>query len=101
MIWFWLGFFALVAGALAIDLGLTSRSPKELSFKDALRKTAVWVALGLAFSGVVYLIYEHHLLGANPPGPDGKSKGGADATVVYISAYLLEEALSVDNIFVM
>ena len=101
MIWFWLGFFALVAIALAIDLGITSRTPKDLSFRQALRKTAVWVALGLAFSGVVYVIYEHHLLGANPPGPDGKTTSGADATIVYLSAYLLEEALSVDNIFVI
>lgn len=101
MIWFWVGFFALVAGALAIDLGITSRVPKDLTFREALRKTAWWVALGIGFAGVVYVIYEYHLLGANPPGPDGKVNSGADATVVYISAYLLEEALSVDNIFVM
>ena len=101
MIWFWFGFFALVAVALAIDLGVTSRQPKDLTFREAFRKTAVWVALGLAFSGVVYVIYEHHLLGANPPDADGKVTSGADATVTYLSAYLLEEALSVDNIFVM
>jgi tellurite resistance protein TerC len=101
MIWFWLGFFALVAIALAIDLGITSRTPKDLSFREALRKTAVWISLGLAFSGVVYVIYEHHLLGANPPDADGKVMSGADATVTYLSAYLLEEALSVDNIFVI
>jgi tellurite resistance protein TerC len=101
MIWFWLGFFALVALALAIDLGITSRTPKDLTFREAFRKTAGWVALGLAFSGVVYVIYEYHLLGANPPDADGKVQTGADATVTYLSAYLLEEALSVDNIFVM
>jgi tellurite resistance protein TerC len=101
MIWFWLGFFALVAIALAIDLGVGDRSPKELTFKQALRKTAVWVALGLSFSGVVYLIYEHHWLGANPPDANGNVASGADATVTYLSAYLLEEALSVDNIFVI
>ncbi|HVV84368.1 MAG TPA: TerC/Alx family metal homeostasis membrane protein, partial [Kofleriaceae bacterium] len=101
MIWFWLGFFALVGVALAIDLGITSREPKELSFRAALRKTAAWVALGLAFSGVVYLIYQYHLLGANPRGHHRHVTTGGDATVTYVSAYLLEEALSVDNIFVM
>lgn len=101
MIWFWIGFFALVAVALAIDLGIADRTPKELGFRAALRKTAIWVALGLSFSGVVYVIYEHHLLGANPPGPDGKVTSGLDAMVTYLSAYLLEEALSVDNIFVI
>ncbi len=101
MIWFWLGFFALVAIALAIDLGITDKSPKDLTFKQALRKSTIWIALGLAFSGVVYVIYEYHLLGANPPTADGKVTTGVDAMVVYLSAYLLEEALSVDNIFVM
>ncbi len=101
MIWFWVGFFTLVAAALAIDLGVTSRTPKDLTFREALRKTGWWVALGLGFAGVVFAIYEYHLLGANPPAANGKVTTGADATVVYLSAYLLEEALSVDNIFVM
>ncbi len=101
MIWFWVGFFTFVAVALAIDLGVTDRTPKDLSFRQALRKTSIWIGLGLSFSGVVYLIYEHHLLGANPPAADGKVQTGVDAMVTYLSAYLLEEALSVDNIFVI
>ena len=101
MHWFWIGFFVFVAIALAIDLGIGSKEPVALSFRAALRKTLVWVGLGLAFAGVVYLIYENHWLGANPPHKDGSKMSGADAAVTYISAYLLEEALSVDNIFVI
>ncbi|MBK7073914.1 MAG: TerC/Alx family metal homeostasis membrane protein [Myxococcales bacterium] len=95
MYWFWIGFFVFVAICLAIDLGIGSRQSTELSFKSALKKTIVWVSLGMAFTGVVYLIYDNHWLGANP-----KMSGG-DAAVTYVSAYLLEEALSVDNIFVI
>ena len=95
MYWFWIGFFAFVALCLAIDLGVGSRKSAELSFQAALKKTIVWVTLGVSFSGVVYLIYENHWLGANP------AMSGSDAAVTYLSAYLLEEALSVDNIFVI
>lgn len=101
MIWFWLGFFALVALLLFLDLGVVHRRAKEMTLRSAALWTVAWVALGLAFSGVVYVMYENNWLGVHlntsPPGhPDG-----ADATITYISAYLLEQALSIDNIFVM
>jgi tellurite resistance protein TerC len=101
MIWFWIGFFALVAALLALDLGVTNRASKALSFPAALRKTIWWVSLGIGFSGVVYLIYQYNWLNANPVRADGTQMTGADAAITYLSAYLLEEALSVDNIFVI
>jgi tellurite resistance protein TerC len=94
MIWFWLGYFGLVALLLFLDLGVLHRKNKEQSIKSAAAWTAAWVALGLSFSGIVYLMYEHHWL-------DIKGPGGADAAITYVSAYLLEQALSIDNIFVM
>jgi TerC family integral membrane protein len=117
MIWFWIGFFALVGALLALDLGVLHRRATEPTFASALKWSVFWVAIGLAFSGVVYLIYGHHWLGAHMhdaiahrahrghhagahPGHHGHQTGG-DAVLVYLSAYLLEEALSIDNIFVM
>jgi tellurite resistance protein TerC len=94
MIWFWLAFFGLVALLLFLDLGVLHRKNQEQSIKSAALWTVGWVALGLSFSGVVYLMYEHRWL-------DIKGPPGADAAVTYVSAYLLEQALSVDNIFVM
>src|SRR3954471_21237552 len=107
MIWFWFGFFALVALLLFLDLGILHRKAAEPSLKSAAWWTVAWVCLGLAFAGVVYLIYENGWLGAeihgaavndSVPGPGG---GGSDAAITYVSAYLLEQALSIDNIFVM
>jgi len=95
MIWFWLGFFALVALLLFLDLGVLHRKAAEPSLKSAAWWTVAWVCLGLSFAGVVYLIYEHAWLGAQAEG------GGSDAAITYVSAYLLEQALSIDNIFVM
>jgi tellurite resistance protein TerC len=100
MSWFWLGFFALVALLLFLDLGVIHRRAREMSLRAAVGWTLAWVALGLAFSGVVYVIYEYHLAGVTlrsaSPNPDG-----ANAAITYVSAYLLEQALSIDNIFVM
>jgi len=101
MIWFWLGFFALVALLLVLDLGVLHRKAAEPSIKSAAWWTAGWVCLGLAFGGVVYLIYEHGWFGAHMLGsPEGGGEG-SDAAITYVAAYLLEQALSIDNIFVM
>jgi len=96
MIWFWLGFFALVALLLFLDLGVVHRRATEMSLRTAAGWTVVWVALGLSFSGVVYLMYENNWLDVHHT-----AGTGSDATVTYVSAYLLEQALSIDNIFVM
>jgi len=106
MIWFWLGFFALVALLLFLDLGVLHRRAKEPSLRSAVAWTVGWICLGLSFGGVVYLIYENAWFGAtvqtgtaNLDGDD--PAGGTSAAMVYVSAYLLEQALSIDNIFVM
>jgi tellurite resistance protein TerC len=99
MIWFWLGFFAFVAVLLALDLGVLHRSPKAPSLKSASYWTIAWMALGFAFTGFVYLMYEQSWLGVKLLDPGDQP--GKDASLMYISAYLLEYALSVDNIFVI
>jgi tellurite resistance protein TerC len=98
MHWFWLGFFALVAVLLFLDLGVVHRRAREMSLRAAVGWTAAWVALGLAFTGVVYVMYEYNLGGVHL---HTRHPGGTDAAITYVSAYLLEQALSVDNIFVM
>jgi tellurite resistance protein TerC len=104
MIWFWLGFFALVALLLFLDLGVLHRRAAEPSLRSAVLWTVGWICLGLSFSGVVYLIYENAWLGAqmaSAPATGHASGGGSDAAITYVAGYLLEQALSIDNIFVM
>jgi tellurite resistance protein TerC len=100
MLWFWIGFFALVGLLLFLDLGVLHRKAKEPTFASALGWTMGWAAIGLSFSGVVYLIYEHRWLGTELL-IHGKPQSGGYAAVAYLSAYLLEQALSIDNIFVI
>ena len=105
MTWLWLGFFALVLIMLALDLGVFHRKAHEISLREALGWTTFWVVLGLSFSGLVYLMYEHHWGGAGEF-TSGPKQGtphlhGLDAMVLYLTGYLLEESLSVDNLFVI
>jgi len=78
----WAVFGTLVVVTMAIDLGLLNRKAHEVSTKEALAWTAVWVALGLGFCAVI-----------------AKYKEPGRATE-YLACYLTEYALSVDNIFV-
>jgi len=92
MILFWLGFFALVAMLLVVDLGvLHKRGAPEPTLKSALGWTVAWVAIGLLFAVFVYFMYENHWLGVDlvkcvgmPPDHAGD---GPDAAETYVSAH--------------
>jgi tellurite resistance protein TerC len=101
MIWFWFGFFALVGLLLFLDLGVIHRKAEAQSIKSAAMWTVGWMILGLSFAGIVYLIFEHHWLGAHLKHEPKHASPGGTAAVTYVSAYLLEQALSIDNIFVI
>lgn len=94
----WGGFLALFLTLLIIDLTVLHRESAELSVRQALFWTGVWVSVAMSFTLVIYGLYEHRWLGFEPgPGVGG----GADAVVLYVTGYLLEWSLSVDNIFVI
>jgi TerC family integral membrane protein len=95
----WLGFFAIFIGVLALDLGVLHREAKAMRVKQALGWTIVWIIVALSFAGLVYGVYEYqwfgwHAFGEDPP-------DGAEAAIQYVTGYLLEWSLSVDNIFVI
>ncbi len=101
MIWFWIGFFALVALLLYLDLGVFNKKAHVMSFREAMSWTTGWVVLGLSFGGVVYLMYENHWYGAVIHDEKGNVVSGLGVASTYWAAYLLEQALSIDNIFVI
>ena len=79
-------FSAVIILALVFDLGLLSKKNQVVSLKAALVQTIFWVVLSVAFCG--FILIEN---------ADGNGKEDA---IAYISAYLLEWSLSIDNIFV-
>jgi tellurite resistance protein TerC len=92
----WIAFLILVFALLAIDLGLIHKEDKQVTMRESLMWTGVWVGLALAFGGCVYWIYEYNLFDVNP---NGVSASGA--MLDYYAGYLIEESLSLDNIFVI
>jgi tellurite resistance protein TerC len=103
MIWVWAGFILFVLLMLALDLGVFHRHAHVVSIREALGWSAVWIGLGLAFSVFVYFGYEHHWLGLGlaVDAVDGQINDGASATVKYLTGYVIEKSLSVDNVFVI
>lgn len=95
----WVGFVALILILMALDLGVLHRKAHTPTAREALFTTAFWIALALLFNVFVYFAYEHKWLGlglfAHEP------MGGREAGIKYLTAYLLEKSLSMDNIFVI
>ena len=78
----WLGFTALVLVLLVLDLAVFHRKAHAVRVREAVAWTVFWIALAMAFNGAIWAQY------------------GSDRALEFLTAYLLEKALSVDNLFV-
>jgi tellurite resistance protein TerC len=99
----WVVFIGFVLVMLALDLGVFHRKSQVVGFKESLGWSAVWITLGLSFSALVYAAYEHQWfgLGAQVDAVDGLINTGKLAATKYLTGYVVEKSLSVDNIFVI
>jgi len=80
--WAWVAVVGFILVMLAIDLLVFHREAHTVGMREALAWSAVWVALGLSFGGVIWAVEGGHVAGQ------------------YLAGYLIEKSLSVDNIFV-
>ena len=80
--WWWWVFGALVVALIGLDLAVFHRHSRRESTRRALLWSVIWIGLGLGFSLFVWLVRGH------------------DGALAYLTAYLIEESLSVDNLFV-
>ncbi len=104
MIWLWIGFILFVLVMLGLDLGVVNRKAHIIRAPEALRWTAFTVLLAVAFSVAVYFIYQNHWLGMGEAftEEDGARTGhGRLAAMQYLTGWLVEYSLSLDNIFVI
>lgn len=90
----WFGFIILICFLLALDLGVFNRKVHVISFSEAAGWTILWVSVSLLFSLFIYFAYDFQWVGQG-------LYSGEDAVVEYLSGYLVELSLSVDNIFVI
>jgi tellurite resistance protein TerC len=81
-LWGWVGFNVVVLAILALDLGVLHRKSEKVSLKEAAIWSGVWVALSLCFALAIYL------------------NMGRESGLEFLTGYLIEYALSIDNIFV-
>lgn len=78
----WIIFIVLVLSLLILDLGVINRKKEDVSLKKACALSAFWISVGLSFGILIYAVY------------------GIDTTTEYYAAYLVEEMMSIDNLFV-
>src|SRR5688572_7065006 len=78
----WVGFIVFVLLMLALDLGVFHRKTHEVKFKEALTWSGVWISLALVFNLGIWW------------------KFGATPAMQFLTGYLIEKSLSIDNIFV-
>ena len=82
-LWMWFGFLGLVATLLALDLGVLHKGAKEIEVRESLALSAFYIVLGLAFGGFVWW------------------QLGAQAGIEYVTGFVVEKSLAMDNIFVI
>lgn len=103
MIWAWIIFIGFVVAMLALDLGVFHRKSHVVGFKESLAWSGVWITMGVSFSILVYFAYDRHWfdLGHAVDAVDKMVNTGKLAATKYLTAYVVEKSLSVDNIFVI
>ncbi|MDO6516744.1 TerC family protein [Zobellia uliginosa] len=93
--WVWILFIALIIFFLALDLGVFNKHEHVIKSKEAAIWTAIWVSVALAFSGVIYWLFSSGMV-ENPTNLTPNK-----AVLKYITGYLIELSLSIDNVFVI
>ena len=82
-LWMWLGFMAVVAVLLAFDLGVLHRGSREIGVRESLGLSAFYIILGVGFGGLVWL------------------QLGQQAGFEYLTGFVVEKSLAMDNVFVI
>ena len=82
-VWEWMAFMAIILFMLILDLGVFHKKVHKVSIKESLIWTAVWVALSMLFNFYIY----HSM--------------GSQAGLEFLTGYIIEKSLSIDNIFVI
>ena len=94
--WLWAAFILFIFFLVALDLGIFHRKTRTIAFREALILSGVWIGVALAFNVLIFFAYERHWFGLDLAGaePDGRT-----AAVLFLTGYLIEKSLGLDNIF--
>ena len=89
---FWVLFNLFVLALLALDLGVFHRQKHVVGFREAIGWTLVWISLAAGFAVLIYF-FGHTMVG-------GRARPNSELSLEFIAGYLIEQSLSVDNLFV-
>lgn len=95
----WIGSIALIIGLLLLDLTVSTREARVVCVRESLIWTVSWVMLAFCFNAFVYFLYENNWLGWTDLPSHNFS--GEQAAIQFLTGFLMEKSLSVDNIFVI
>ncbi len=103
MIFVWIGFLLFIALILALDLGVFNKKAHAPSLREAMLFTAGTVVLAVGFAAFVYFAYNGHWLGlgSHLDAVDRQVNDGRLAAVKFLTGYVVELSLSMDNVFVI
>ncbi len=91
----WTGFLLLIFCFLALDLGVLNKKDHVIRTREAALWTSLWVSIALGFSFAIYWLYSSEHI------PNPTQLSPSDAVLKYITGYLIELSLSIDNVFVI
>ena len=94
----WVAFIIFILLLLALDLGVFHRKAHVIDLREALIFSGAWIGAALVFNVFIYFAYGHHWFGLDIPEsePDGRT-----AAVLFLTGYVVEKSLGIDNVFVI
>ena len=91
-LWIWGSFMGFVFAMLALDLGVFHKNAHKVEMREALVWSGIWIAIALAFNGLIFAFWDQ----IQP----NSTASNTEAGFAFLAGYLVEKALSVDNLFV-
>jgi tellurite resistance protein TerC len=88
----WVIFNLFVLGMLALDLGVFHRTSHAVSMREDVTWSVVWIGLALVFNGIIYFYWDVLM--------PGSRYGNSEAAMAFLTGYVIEKSLSVDNVFI-
>jgi tellurite resistance protein TerC len=102
--WIWYAFILAVVALLTFDLGVVNKAGREIGVRESLTMSGFYIGIGLAFSGVIWLLYNNSYPGVSID-PQLLEVTGAErawtAVQLYLTGFAIEKTLAMDNVFVI
>ncbi|MCC6207245.1 MAG: TerC/Alx family metal homeostasis membrane protein [Gammaproteobacteria bacterium] len=98
-VWLWIGFTIIIAAILIFDLAIIHRRHRSIGVYESLAWTGFWIVFAFSLNIAIYYLYEHHAFGVGLSA--GHELDGRSAALQFLTGYLVEKSLSLENIFII